>query len=70
MENLFYGIEKDSFASYDFKGSKKRRFLRGIEIGLDTNFLIDMNGEPFFIDNSTYQQFDKMIRTDTDFLAK
>lgn len=51
------------------KGSKKKRFLKTKGIGLDTNFLIDFNGEPFFIDNSTYQSFDKTVRNDSDFLA-
>jgi len=54
MENLFYGIDKETSAAYDLKGSRKRRFTRGLDIGLDTNFMIDMNCEPFFIDNSTF----------------
>lgn len=54
MENVFFGIDKETVKTYDLKGSKKKRFLKNTEIGLDTNFLIDFNGEPFFIDNSTY----------------
>ncbi|KAL4428634.1 hypothetical protein ABPG74_009136 [Tetrahymena malaccensis] len=69
MENIFYGMDKDNCQSYDLKGSKKRRFRKETDIGLDTNFMIDMNCEPFFIDNSSYQSFDKTIRSDSDFLA-
>jgi len=54
MENLFYGIDRESCSSYDLKGSKKRRFTKNQNIGLDTNLMIDMNCEPFFIDNSSY----------------
>jgi len=28
MENLFYGIDRESCSSYDLKGSKKRRFTK------------------------------------------
>lgn len=69
MENLFYGVDKDNTVSYDLKGSKKRRFTKGIDIGLDTNFMIDMNCEPFFIDNPTFAVFDKTLRNDSEFLA-
>ena len=69
MENLFYGIDKETCISYDLKGSKINRFLKSLDIGLDTNFLIDFNSEPLAFDHCTYDLFVKIILDDCKFLA-
>lgn len=71
MENIFNGIDKEACSIYDLKGSKLKRFAGShTGIGLDTNLMIDRNCEPFFIDNSSYQAFDKTIRADSGFLSQ
>lgn len=46
MENLFYGLN-DNLLVYDLKGSEAKRWKKktGSTL-LDTNYLIDRNGEP------------------------
>lgn len=46
MENLFWGLEGE-LTVYDLKGSKAKRWNRkNLKTLLDTNYIIDRNGEP------------------------
>lgn len=46
MENLFFGL-KDDLIVYDLKGSEVNRWNRkNTKTLLDTNYIIDRNGEP------------------------
>ena len=76
MENLFCGIQNYN-KLYDLKGSHVNRLVKINTIGqtlLDTNYLIDRNGDPLVITTGYYnsENFDffKAIENDCDFLFK
>lgn len=50
MENLFYGMDSNNLTVYDLKGSEAKRWKkkRGKTL-LDTNFIIEQNGEPLLV---------------------
>ena len=53
MENIRLGMETDNIRMYDLKGSLMHRFAKKEKsVGLDTNFRVDLNGEPFIIENN------------------
>lgn len=54
MENLFYGMSGDLLV-YDLKGSESKRWNRKSgKTLLDTNYIIDRNGEPLPIIKEHY----------------
>lgn len=54
MENLFYGLNEDILV-YDLKGSEAKRWNRkNGKTLLDTNYLIDRNGEPLPLRKEDY----------------
>lgn len=80
MENLFYGMPSERTV-YDLKGSEAKRWNRkGGSTLLDTNFIIDQNGEPlpvlknnygFFIFYSYSKEYiSKAFILDSEFLEK
>lgn len=53
MENIKLGMEDEKTRLYDLKGSLMHRFAQKEKsVGLDTNFKVDLNGEPLIIDNN------------------
>jgi hypothetical protein len=54
MENLFYGMPSER-SVYDLKGSETKRWNRkGGSTLLDTNYIIDQNGEPLPVTSNNY----------------
>lgn len=54
MENLFYGLNDDILV-YDLKGSESKRWnKKNGKTLLDTNYLIDRNGEPLPLRKENY----------------
>ncbi|CAD8155135.1 unnamed protein product [Paramecium pentaurelia] len=68
MENLFWGLEGD-LTVYDLKGSKAKRWNRkNLKTLLDTNYIIDRNGEPLPIQEQDYYFLEKALESDSQFL--
>jgi hypothetical protein len=54
MENLFYGMSGE-LTVYDLKGSEAKRWNRkNLKTLLDTNYIIDRNGEPLPFGENDY----------------
>ena len=83
MENIFYGTDtniKTTFNSpdsnirvYDLKGSNINRYIsknmrKPGQVLLDTNFLVDFNKEPVFIDSNSYDRLKVALYNDTMYL--
>lgn len=70
MENLFYGLQDDILV-YDLKGSEAKRWNRkNGKTLLDTNFLIDRNGEPLPLLKQHYTMIKKALEFDSEFLEQ
>jgi len=70
MENLFFGTSK-SLKVYDLKGSTLNRYAgRGAQTVLDTDFVVNRNGEPLPLKQEHFEFFDKAIKNDSEFLAR
>lgn len=73
MENLFYGLDSKKCKVFDLKGSKKNRFSKTKVVGqtlLDTNYLLERNGDPLcFLPPSGFDFFNAM-ENDSIFLKK
>ena len=68
MENIKLGMETENIRMYDLKGSLMHRFAKKEKsVGLDTNFRVDLNGEPFILDNN--QIIQATLAFDSKFLA-
>ncbi|CAD8148894.1 unnamed protein product [Paramecium octaurelia] len=68
MENLFWGLEGE-LTVYDLKGSKAKRWNRkNLKTLLDTNYIIDRNGEPLPIQEQDYHFLEKALESDSQFL--
>ncbi|CAD8067473.1 unnamed protein product [Paramecium sonneborni] len=68
MENLFWGLEGE-LTVYDLKGSKAKRWNRkNLKTLLDTNYIIDRNGEPLPIQEQDYLFLEKALESDSQFL--
>ncbi|CAD8068266.1 unnamed protein product [Paramecium sonneborni] len=68
MENLFWGLEGELIV-YDLKGSKAKRWNRkNLKTLLDTNYIIDRNGEPLPIQEQDYYFLEKALESDSQFL--
>ena len=84
MENIYYGtISKDNTFNcpesnirvYDLKGSNINRYInkskrKAGQVLLDTNFLVDFNREPVFIDSYIYDRLKLALYNDTNYLKK
>ena len=84
MENIFYGINlgNNTFNSpnspirvYDLKGSHINRYIsksmrKPGRVLLDTNYLVDFNKEPVFIDSNVYDRLKIALYNDTTYLKK
>jgi hypothetical protein len=85
MENIYFGIiaETDTtFNSpdsnirvYDLKGSNVNRYINKNmripgQVLLDTNFLVDFNKEPIFIDSNVYDRLKLALINDSSYLEK
>ena len=84
MENIFYGINlgNNNFNSpdsairvYDLKGSNINRYINKSmrkpgRVLLDTNYLVDFNKEPVFIDSNVYDRLKIALYNDTMYLKK
>ena len=83
MENIYYGMMSQSNTTfnspdsnirvYDLKGSNVNRYInknmrKAGQVLLDTNFLVDFNKEPVFIDSSVYDRFKLALYNDTNYL--
>ena len=83
MENIYYGMMSQSITTfnspdsnirvYDLKGSNVNRYInknmrKPGQVLLDTNFLVDFNKEPVFIDSSVYDRLKLALYNDTNYL--
>ena len=69
MENIFFGMDK-SIKVYDLKGSKANRLSnKESSTLLDTDFIVNRNGEPLPIKEKYFEYFEKAVKNDTEFLA-
>ena len=54
MENIKLSMNNDNIRMYDLKGSLINRYVKKENfVGLDTNFKVDLNGEPLVIENNS-----------------
>ena len=85
MENIYFGIfsekncifnsPKSNIKVYDLKGSNINRYInksRQIpgQVLLDTNFLVDFNKEPVFIESDVYDRLKLALYNDSSYLKK
>ena len=85
MENLYYGMistNNNTFNSpesnikvYDLKGSNINRYINKSkrkpgQVLLDTNFLVDFNRDPVFLDSNIYDRLKLALNYDTNYLKK
>ena len=63
MENLKMGVDCTNLRMYDLKGSQSNRFVKGKSVGLDTNFRVDLNGEPLPIKEKKW--IEEVLTNDT-----
>ncbi len=85
MENIFYDTisksnnifnsPESSIRVYDLKGSNINRYInknmrKPGKVLLDTNFLVDFNKEPVFIDSNVYERLKIALYNDTMYLKK
>jgi 1-phosphatidylinositol-3-phosphate 5-kinase len=62
MQNLFFDLEEANVRVYDLKGSETNRLkvpedATKKETGLDTNFKIDKNHQPYILEEGTFKGF-------------
>ena len=84
MENIYFGINfkyKTTFNSpnsnirvYDLKGSTANRYIKKKlrkdgKVLLDTNFVVDFNKEPVFIESNVYDRLKVALHNDSDYLS-
>ena len=85
MENIFYdtisktnntfNCPESNIKVYDLKGSNINRYIKKNmrkpgQVLLDTNFLVDFNKEPVFIDSNVYDRLKIALYNDTNYLKK
>ena len=85
MENIFYGTiskiskpfnsPESNIKVYDLKGSNINRYIKKNmrkpgQVLLDTNFLVDFNKEPVFIDSYVYDRLKLALYNDSMYLRK
>ena len=85
MENIYFGIVSEinsTFNSpesnirvYDLKGSNINRYInknrqKPGQVLLDTNFLLDFNKEPVFIESDVYDRLKLALYNDSSYLKK
>ena len=86
MENIFYGTISSKISKpfnspesnikvYDLKGSNINRYIKKNmrkpgQVLLDTNFLVDFNKEPVFIDSYVYDRLKIALYNDSMYLRK
>ena len=85
MENIYFGIISETDATfnspdsnirvYDLKGSNVNRYINKNmrnpgQVLLDTNFLVDFNKEPIFIDSNVYDRLKLALYNDSSYLEK
>ena len=72
MEGITYGMNvNDSTKTYDLKGSKMNRFLKTnikSKTNLDTNFLLERNGDPIVLQMPQEVDFFSVLERDVSFL--
>ena len=84
MENIYYGMmsqgnsttfntPESNIRVYDLKGSNVNRYIhinkrKPRQVLLDTNFLVDFNKEPVFIDSNVYDRLKLALYNDTNYL--
>ena len=84
MENIYYGMmsqgnsttfntPESNIRVYDLKGSNVNRYIhinkrKPGQVLLDTNFLVDFNKEPVFIDSNVYDRLKLALYNDTNYL--
>ena len=85
MENIYFGIISETDTTfnspdsnirvYDLKGSNVNRYISKNmrnpgQVLLDTNFLVDFNKEPIFIDSNVYDRLKLALYNDSSYLEK
>ena len=85
MENIYYGTisniskpfnsPESNIKVYDLKGSNINRYIKKNmrkpgQVLLDTNFLVDFNKEPVFIDSYAYDRLKIALYNDSNYLRK
>ena len=85
MENIYFGIISETDTTfnspdsnirvYDLKGSNVNRYINKNmrnpgQVLLDTNFLVDFNKEPIFIDSDVYDRLKLALYNDSSYLEK
>ena len=85
MENIYFGIISETDTTfnspdsnirvYDLKGSNVNRYINKNvrnpgQVLLDTNFLVDFNKEPIFIDSNVYDRLKLALYNDSSYLEK
>ena len=85
MENIYFGIISETNTTfnspdsnirvYDLKGSNVNRYINKNmrnpgQVLLDTNFLVDFNKEPIFIDSNVYDRLKLALYNDSSYLEK
>ena len=75
MENLSYfvGNPTNRIFRYDLKGSERNRFARNVRVDqtlMDTNFLIDRNGDPVSLNVAKEKCFWETLKRDSLFLSQ
>lgn len=72
MENITYGLRMNEFIRvFDLKGSKMNRFRKSenrTKTNLDTNFLLERNGDPIVVQMPTGVDFFEILERDVNFL--
>ena len=71
MENQFFGLDpRSNCRVYDLKGSEINRLNKeGSSVLLDTNYKIDMNGEPLHVQIQDFEIMINAIKYDINFLS-
>ena len=85
MENIYYGMisktnptfnsPESNIRAYDLKGSNVNRYInknmrKPGQVLLDTNFLVDFNKEPVFIESNVNDRLKLALYNDTTYLKK
>ncbi|CAD8164994.1 unnamed protein product [Paramecium octaurelia] len=70
MENLFWGLDGE-LTVYDLKGSEAKRWNRkNLKTLLDTNYIIDRNGEPLPVQEQDFNFLEIALESDSEFLLE
>ena len=73
LEGVNYGLPGDEQRTYDLKGSLKNRLKTGglrSKTGLDTNFLIERNGDPIYLEVGKEMDFFATLERDVNYLRQ